>query len=358
MRILVISMAGIGDTLLATPLLHELKANYPDAALHALVLWTGSRDVLDGNPHVHTVHQLNVFQVGRLRSLVFLLGLRRNKFDLSINTHPQSRIAYRTIARVIGAPLRLSHTYDNSTPLDRWLVNRTMPQDYSIHTVDNNLRLLEFLGKRPLLKDHTLEVFLSPAETRWADDFVKTHGLTGRKRLGVHVGSGGTKNLVLKRWPLEHYIDLFKKLIPADPRLSILLFGGPEEAQAHERILSACASPQVLAPPTRSLRQAAALLQQCQAFLSVDTALMHLAAAMSVPNQVVIEAPTLNVTNLPYRNPCHVVPNRAVAGRNLEYYRYDGRPIRGTREELVRCMQSVSVQEVLGVLMPLLEPCP
>jgi ADP-heptose:LPS heptosyltransferase len=45
------------------------------------------------------------------------------------------------------------------------------------------------------------------------------------------------------------------------------------------------------------LRETAALMKRCSAFLSVDTALMHIAAAVKVPNQIVIEAPTLNVTN-------------------------------------------------------------
>jgi hypothetical protein len=35
-----------------------------------------------------------------------------------------------------------------------------------------------------------------------------------------------------------------------------------------------------------------------------------------------------------------------VAGRNLEYYRYDGRGIRGTNQELIRAMASVSVEAV------------
>jgi hypothetical protein len=42
-----------------------------------------------------------------------------------------------------------------------------------------------------------------------------------------------------------------------------------------------------------------------------------------------------------------LVKNPAVAGRNLEFYRYDGRGIRGSAEELERCMESVTVESVL-----------
>ena len=46
MKILVISLAGIGDTLFATPLIHELRANFPDATIDALVMWPGAKDLL------------------------------------------------------------------------------------------------------------------------------------------------------------------------------------------------------------------------------------------------------------------------------------------------------------------------
>jgi hypothetical protein len=82
----------------------------------------------------------------------------------------------------------------------------------------------------------------------------------------------------------------------------------------------------------------------------VDTALMHLAAAVKLPRHLVIEAPTFNKTNEPYGNPYVLIPNPAVAGRNLEYYRYDGRGIQGTREELLRCMAAVSVESVFKFL--------
>ena len=91
-------------------------------------------------------------------------------------------------------------------------------------------------------------------------------------------------------------------------------------------------------------------MKHCHAFLSVDTALMHLAAAMKVPNQIVIEAPTLNPTNVPYGNPFTLVSNPAVKGRNLEYYRYNGKPIQGTNEEIIALMNSVKVEAVLSVV--------
>jgi ADP-heptose:LPS heptosyltransferase len=351
MKILVISLAGVGDTVLATPLLRELRANYPDAQLDALVFWAASKDILEGNPNLNTVYQCNLVKEPRHRSLRYLLGLRKQGYDISLNAHPQSRIQYRMVARLIGAPLRFSHRYECSGWLDRLLVNRTLPQDYSTHTVDMNLAILGVLGKKPLLPRHELELFLSPAEHQWAESFLAAQGLSGRQRLGIHIGSGGTKNLRFKRWPVEQYIELLVRLRKSRPELAVLLFGGPEEEADLQRVMAAKPSELVMRVPSKNLRQAGAILQRCTSFLSVDTALMHVAAAVKAPRQLVIEACTFNKTNEPYGNPYYLIKNPAVGGRNLEYYRYDGRGIQGTPEELVRCMQSVTVEAVYEAVM-------
>src|SRR5438132_4161146 len=121
MKVLIISLAGIGDTLFATPLIHELRANFAEARIDALVLWNGAKDVLEGNPHLNSVYQKNLIRSEKTGALKFLWLLRGNKYDVSINTHPQSRVHYRLVARMLGAPIRISHEYDNATVLDRLL---------------------------------------------------------------------------------------------------------------------------------------------------------------------------------------------------------------------------------------------
>src|SRR5688572_1481243 len=124
-KILVISLAGIGDTVLATPLMHELRAQFPAAQLDVFVMQgAGARDLLLGNPHISNLHFHNMLQSGAMTNIGFLSKLRRERYDASFNTYPQSRIEYRAVARFIGARERLSHIYDNPSPLDRVLMNR------------------------------------------------------------------------------------------------------------------------------------------------------------------------------------------------------------------------------------------
>ncbi len=347
-------MAGIGDTLIATPFLHELRANFPDATIDVLAMWAGSRDLLESNPHVSRVFQKNLMKCGKLEALRFLWSLRREHYQLSINTHPQSRIHYRLAAFIAGAQVRISHEYECFNWLDRWLVTGTLAQDYSRHSIENNFDVLPLIGAKQKLPTHEMEFYLTPAEERFADDFLAKHQLSGQKILGIHVGSGGTKNLPLKRWPLKNHAGLVRQLNKERPDIRVLLFGGPEEAKDHQVVLAQASPDLTLEAKTKNLRETAALMRRCSSFLSVDTALMHIAAAVKVPNQIVIEAPTLNVTNWPYGNNFTLVKNPAVNGRGLDFYRYDGGDIKGTREELIACMESVKVADVFAAVTKLI----
>src|SRR5579859_5009402 len=186
MKILVISLAGIGDTLLATPLIRELRANFPEAQIDALVLWAGSKDLLQGNPFLNTIYQRNFIKESKAGSLRFLWPLRQARYDLSLNSHPQSRIHYRATARFIAARQRISHVYECFGALDPWLVNKTLPQDYQKNSVEQNLEILSLLGKKPTLANHSLDIVLSEVEQAWAEGFLKKHDLTRRPRLGLH----------------------------------------------------------------------------------------------------------------------------------------------------------------------------
>jgi ADP-heptose:LPS heptosyltransferase len=351
MKILVVSLAGIGDTLFTTPLIHELRANFPDATIEALVRWHGAHDLLAHNPHLNAVHRKDLVGTSKRDGWQYLSGLRRNRYDLTINTHPQSHFFYRLAAWRIGAPTRFSHVYECSGVLDRLLVNLTLPQDYTKHAVENNLAVLPLIGGKALLPRHELEIYTTAPEEAWATEYINANQLAGKKLAGIHVGSGGTKNLALRRWPLGNYIELARQLRELEPATRILFFGGPGEKTAHEQIRSALGERNLFFPATPSFPQAARLIKACAVFLSVDTVMMHFAAAMKVPRQVVIETPTWNKPIEPYANLFTLVRNPVVNGRGLEYYRYDGGDIKGTSDEIIACMSSVTVEKVLPAML-------
>lgn len=345
-RLLVISLAGIGDTLMVTPFLHELRLAHPEAEIDALVMWPGARSLLEHNPHLTTLYHHSFIKASKLSSLAFLYRLRRRRYDVSFNVHPQGRREYRWIAAAIGARRRWSHQYENHQPFDDRLVTDSIPQDYTVHASENNRRFLDGLGVPRQLPRPAYELYLTAVESTWAKNWLARTQLEGEPWLGIHVGSGGTKNLSLRRWPLERYQALVRWLNVERPGLPVVFFGGPDEAADHGELFRTLKDVQVHFAEAPSLRHAAALLGQAQAFLSVDTVFMHLAAAMAVPHQFVIETPTVNACILPLREDWTLIPNPAVAGRALEFYRYDGRSIAGTPGEIRALMEAVPVEAV------------
>ena len=339
---------------MATPFLHELRLAFPQAELEVLVMWPGARQLLEHNPQVDVLHQHSFLKASKFASLLLVWRLRRRGYDASFNVHPQGRREYRWIAWMIGARRRFSHRYENEKPLDAKLITDSIPQDYTVHASENNRRFLDLLGVARPLPQAAYELFLTAAEATWATTWLTRNQLAGRRWLGIHVGSGGTKNLALRRWPIERYLELISELGRRFPELPVVCFGGPDEAEAHGRLFHESRGGRVYFAESPGLRHAAALLGHAHAFLSVDTVFMHLAAAMQVPHQFVIETPTVNPCILPLRETWTLIPNPAVAGRNLEYYRYDGRPIAGTPAEIRRMMESVSVADVVAAVAQVL----
>ena len=307
------------------------------------------QDVLETNPHLNRVFQKNLLKTSKTEALKFLWSLRREGYDFSLNTHPQSRIHYRLVARIVGARVRVSHSYDCSGWLDGLLVNRQHPQDYQRHTISNNLDLLQFLKCQTQI---SADRNGSAAQTggagvgtgiRPATKSDRTENLGDARRL-AHQESDAQALALVTLSGIDSAHQSHR------PEVTVLLFGGPGERAEHEQIRTATDPQRTLHVQTDNLRRAAALLQQCDAFLSVDTALMHLAAAMKTRGQVVIETPTLHINNLPHGNSYLLVPNATVAGRQLNTIASTGAGIKGTRDELLRCMAAVSSDAVFQVV--------
>ncbi len=113
MNIVVISLAGIGNTLLATPAIKLLRERSPEAKITLLVSQKVCRELLEGSPYVD---EILVFEnkdiIKKLaEKLRFILMLRKRRFDVSITVFPSNRIEYNLFAFLVGARKRITHKY-------------------------------------------------------------------------------------------------------------------------------------------------------------------------------------------------------------------------------------------------------
>lgn len=135
-------------------------------------------------------------------------------------------------------------------------------------------------------------LFLPPEVHHFADRFIRQEELTDARLIGISPVASSP----LKRWPMEKMGHLIDRL--ADTMdCKFLVFSGPE-LELGEMLASHVniAALEVVGP--LHLSKIAALQSQCAIFISNDTGLMHMAAAVGTPT-VGIFGPTSPLIYLP-----------------------------------------------------------
>lgn len=303
-RVLVISLAGAGDTLMATPLLRELRAAFPAAAVDVLTMQgAAARQVLAGNACVTESLHHDFMREPKWKSVWYCLRLRRRRYDLSFTVMPQNRFEYNLITRLIGARERVGFEFEiDCGARAKRMLTRTVREKTDLHLVENNLRLFtEGLGRPMTGADHALELTVGDASEAAAVEFLRAGGMEGRRLIGFHPGSGTTKNLILKRWPADQWAELAAR-VGREREHAILLFGSPDELPLRRQILEKSGLPvtRITVPPSGSVQDTAALIRRLAVFVCGDTLLTHVAAAMQTPT-VEIMGPTPPASTGPYR---------------------------------------------------------
>ncbi len=281
MKVLVIKLRYIGDTVLLTPAFRAIKAKHPDAFVSALVNdWTAP--LLRNNPYVDEVIPFRRKEakgggaLARLsRQLSFLLGLRKKGFDLVIDLTDSDRSAIAAFAS--GAPRRIGFN-DEGRWRGRLLTEIVRPAG-PLHIVDYHFAALRAAGIPPAGRDLFLDI--GPAELRAVDCFLDENGIGGRGfRLLVHPGARWKG----KCWPAARFAELAGRL-SKERAARVILASGPdaEEQAIVDAVRKEMTVPYAVFPPEGGLTRFAALCARCSLFVGNDSGPMHIAAAAGIP---------------------------------------------------------------------------
>lgn len=307
MKILVLSLKGLGDTLMALPLLRAIAAARPEARITMLVPDGACEELLRGLPYV------TALRVGFRRPGPALIGqvlrllwrLRAERYDASVTTFPSNRPWYNLLARWAGAPLRVTHDYGHRRLAAlAFLQNRRVPSAPPKHEVEHNLDLLAPLGAPPpAAPDLSYEP--AGADKSFAESFFASKGLAGAKVLGLHPAVDPAQ--VYKAWSPAAVKTLaaFADWADAELGLKVLVFCGPDEKEAAEALVSGAARRHLLFEGG-TLGRTAALIARCSLFVNTDSGLGHLAAAVGVPT-VTLFGPANPAMTRPYGARGHVL---------------------------------------------------
>ena len=348
MRLIIMPLYGIGDVLMTTPAVRNLKERL-NAHITYLHMFRATYDVLVNNPYIDEQILFPFLSEGRLSSFRFLLSLR-GRFDASINFYPSNRKDYNLASFLVGCPIRIGHRYKIRDWAElNFLKNKTIMEDDALHNVEEDLRLLEFLG----IKDPTpypLEIYLTEKERGFAGLWLKKNSLAGRTLIGFHPGSSVFKEHAKKRWPSEKYSSLIDRL-SKEGDFHFLLFGGKEERNIKDEIKERTSvRDRVIAVETDSIRETASIMEACRVFITNDSGLMHLSAALQLPT-VAIFGPTNPRWLAPWRCPHRVIRLSVDCD---PCFRYSPLPQRCIKERGFSCVRDIDVEEVLEAALGLL----
>ncbi len=260
--------AAIGDTVLMSAAIADLREALPDATV---IFLAGPSNfeitgMLDGVNHLVRVPIINLLASSRcVRSIAvdvlidfgqwprldaLLALLSRAPFTIGFKTRGQHRH--------FGYDLAVEHSS-------------------GVHEIENYRQLVRALGVKTGNLPHLRAPSRSPSSS-------SSYAV-------LHLWPGGRRR-ELKRWPEEKWLALAEEI--AAREMDVVLTGAPADRDGNDALIER------VRPATRSflrnaagstLRETAALLAHARLVVSVDTGVMHMAAALGAP-LVALHGPT------------------------------------------------------------------
>lgn len=352
MKILVIALSGIGDALMFTPALKKLTEDFPSAKIDILAMYHGVKDIFEKLPGVNDVIYYDFLGSSKLSALLFVLKLR-GKYDISINVYPSNRKEYNLISYIIGAKQRAAVDYLRQGKSNfSFLNNILIPENDLLHNVEENILLCEKLSGKKSDSTYPLQINLSKKELDFTDNFLKEKNISKKDLIiGFHPGCSPLKNHEKRRWETEKFANLAEKLIQ-NYSAKILVFGGPEEQSLKENIIRLTNSNNIHSVTANSILQTASIMKNCGVFVTNDSSLMHVAAALKLKTVVI-----LGPTNKNYIYPWQT--DYKVASLNLECspcFFYSPRHLACERTDVqFKCIKELGVDTVYEKVKEFLE---
>ena len=261
-KVLIIQTAFLGDVILATPLIANLKLKFPEAEIDFLVK-KGNEELLNNHPDLR---QVFTFDKKKKRSEILRLIqlFRKNKYDLVINLH---RFASSGLLTVLSGAKRKIGFQKN--PFS-FLYSKAYPHqmDQGLHEVDRNLNLISDLliptVRRPAL-------YPKDADLKSVEEFQKQ----------AYYCLAPASVWFTKQAPEAVWVQLMKQL--NETGALIYLIGGPDDKNLLDQIIETSKVKAVNLAGKLSIMQSAALMKGATRAFVNDSGPLHIASAMNTP---------------------------------------------------------------------------
>jgi heptosyltransferase-2 len=327
---------GIGNSVLLSGLLLNLRRLCPRARITLAVPNAEQVRIVLGPALADEIVAFD----GRSprRALAAAWRLRGARFDLGLATFFLPRRFATAFLALAGCRHRVAHGVAPGAGI-------LAAAERGGHEIDRHLQLLEFTGQT-LVRAARVEP--TAEASAWArDEIARWHAAGVTDVVGVHPGCEPVNRQ--KRWPAARFGLLVQALL-AREGTGVLVFLGPGETDLVEA-LALPESPRVRVVRDQPLARVLALVGQCRVFVSNDSGLMHVAAALGVPVAAIF-GPTPVEKNAPVGRAI-VVEEPGIWCRPC----WQGPPLTCHRDRR-HCLDDLPVERVLSAVASLWEPAP
>lgn len=271
-KILIIQTAFIGDVILATSFIEQVKKTFPEEKSIDFLLRGGNEGLLEHNPHIRKIYVWDKKNSKTLSLFRIIKDVRKEKYDIIFNI--QRFFSTGLICLLSGARFKvgfdknpLSFTYHRKI--------KHMIPDFSngmlYHEVDRNAKLLMPFTKT-LLERERPNLYLDAVEE------------TTDKNNYVVIAPASV--WPTKKWARHKWTELSKRLIKQG--LNVFIIGGPDDFDYCDKIVQNINSDKIQNLCGKvSLIQSALLMRNAKRVIVNDSAPLHLASAMNAPTTAI-----------------------------------------------------------------------
>ncbi len=321
-KILIIKPRGIGDVILSTIVLKNIKSESKDCEIHYLTEEFAA-SVLENNPYISKIF---TFKKSLLENIQLIFSLRKENYDIIFDFYSNPRTAQFTF--LTKAKLKVGYNKRGRNYAYDLKITITNP---NLHSALAHLEFLKAIGINSTSQE--IIYLITKEEKVFADDFFSKNNLN-ENCIGIIPGGGWSS----KRCEPEKFAEICNE-INKFWNFKFLILYGREDFEDAKKIFELTSNLSVLAPET-SIREMVALISKCKAVIANDSGPMHLSAAIGIPT-IGIFGPTNPYAHSPFGKNCFWVRNE-----NLECIQCNLRECPKNHE----CMTELNPQLVIEKL--------
>lgn len=288
-KILIRSVNWIGDAVLTIPAIKAIRNAFPEAHISLLTKpWTA--EIFSGNPDIDEIILYDKTFKGITGKFRLAKILRSSCFDTAILLQNAFDAAFLTwLARI---PERIGYKRD----CRGFLLTKGIPVPVEIpgqHQVNYYLNIVRAIQEN--IEETPPYIHLTDNERQWARELIasKLHD-PHLPLIGINPGAAYGS---AKRWPPGNFAELIMKIIN-DLNGRVIIFGSQAEVEIANEIINEInvlkikkriefGSRIMVMSGKTSLRELAALISECDAFITNDSGPMHIASALHVPTAAI-----------------------------------------------------------------------